>query len=704
MTREKARKLLGLEENFTLEDLKKAYFNKLKDANLKKLDCMGIIELETLREGLKKAYNCLKSSIENNFNNLEEYKKCCLEKMEITGKHDIQDTNYVLSIPKYVHDIINGNFRNFVIYLKKRLSCTTDITDAKGIFGQFEEFVFKNFVELTVEFYHKNCIPSSFSYELDYNCSIQEFYEQLLELNKSFLNSVLGKYETYSGFDELKTDIEAKIRDYVKNSRINRKKVDYDSEFLKIIENILNEYNEIINRFSTIQQTLDREKTNIYLNSISKEYATLFNEYKVTKDPSIKEKVGELEERLNYIIQSSKSKELRNLYQYIISIYYSKLQNLENILNKEYMDNLNKLLNQVLLFMEKIFDGYISLEDAINVLKQISFNYIDYEINLLNGTKSNIYLMKNGKSESFFMLFEDNGSMKMYEEDHILPKNVSLKEIEENYISLEDFLNGAIYVGEYEKINYIDYSVLYSNNGIFICADSNRGVHIKTNCGKLNYKTSYLSDKPNLIKNIKSQLQAKFRQQIGVDPSYKIDEIIKKKIEKINEERYKNTTPLSKEKLFDLVSKNSLLWSMKYGPILIQSSYLDGPLRLFSREYNKEFESSVNELLTDVREVKTFTVEEKNAYLGRIAETNLELYANEKPLTMEEIQEAYISGQIVWDINFGPVYIKNPKDSVFGIDIGLRDALDYELQAKCTNIKNLRKYKGPLKEQNHVKK
>jgi len=553
MSLEEALEIFGLNSNFTEDELRIAYRVKVKQNHPDQYDEDSKEEKEA-NEKLKKitvAYDFLArmygfgkyNNGDNRTNSsahdsLELYRREVLKKMNYYAQYDKDSYVYpdIFGVIVFrLNNWISNNYYNIIQSEKEKID---------KIFGDFKNIVYNNFQVLAEKIYEYNNIPSSYGTNLNYDCSIGEFYNQLLDVIKKYRDEQINrifeeteKYEGYAGYKELKNGIDALIIEAIEKS----KRSDIDEVMQQLHRDIEEEFknyfeiNEKINAIRMLWLVYHPSLSSNDSDRILANLNSLDEEYHEAKDSSIKNKLIALEQELNQLINKTRiasNVELNQYYRMIVELYSKKLLELNAVSNQKEIQQLTEHFSLIMAYFNKISDGIVPVNEAITVLSRITLGDYETERELLTGVaafknKSGVYIKIKNQSimfdkSTFFLLDEIDGQKMMFKTNPIVggtTNGISDTEVEHDYISLEDFLAISTYVGKEARNSYDTYLFILYQNKYGVIYLSERGtinVNVSPHTNfilKSNDKSptgeSY-KDKQKLMDDIKSSIETQY--------------------------------------------------------------------------------------------------------------------------------------------------------------------------------------------------
>ena len=491
---QKAIHILNLNPNFTEEELKKAYIKLTKKYHPDKW------------EGTDKYYDNLRKQQE--LNEVREYLREYL-KHKVTNANNskkgfsINDyaTEKLNSLKKRIED--DGTFSSdeeFKILLKKideeiysfETDAISSYTTAKeGVDSLYAKCMKKIRTELekyVTSFYQKNYIDESEVKEkVNYDCNLQEFYEQLLKTKEKYGKEIIIKkkleeetlkYKDYDGYKDIEKLIEVCIKNTfitIKNNGFNYTQKDIDNMHQEILEcyQMYHNLKQKIFKLEEVISTIDDKKIKINYSKLVLDF------YEGTSLSDIEKRIVEIEkeiekykkEKQQKIVFEQNKQEIENIYKSLIDRYSNALKQCNINTNYDDIIYFNDIIKELLTLFRKGYQEFEEL-DYFKLFNLISFSNKENDCMIIDSIKSDrnsqsknslIYIKKYedyyGQRNSFYIVDTekmDIGRVRCEKSGNV-PKvqyygHISRDELEEQYISLEEFLNKSIYIGEYRQL------------------------------------------------------------------------------------------------------------------------------------------------------------------------------------------------------------------------------------------------------------
>jgi len=557
MNREKALKTLGLKDDFTEEELKKAYKSLARKFHPDYAEANGLSEEEAKEkmQDINAAYDYfdkLKKETGNyeNYFDLNNYKDQVLAKMmsfyRNTTVGDITLINSVKNAYKYWEDPL------FFRHTKE------DVDEVYRKFLDEVKIVYSNYKN---DYYRDNYISEADVKEkINYNCNVEEFYKQLCNIKNKYSGEVLFetrvkdeiyKYQFYATYNKHIGDLISTV--CVRNAKISAKNNGYkniDAVIAKMhseIANLFKLVDEINSKFNSLKQEL----SNINDEALNNEYEKLKRRYDrgdalddiLIGLDTLNKKQEDYKKEQERLAKMNEDESITNgLYSRLLGKFNNALANLNPVSENEKIKECLNLFQNVMDLFFKYRNGIISLEKLI-MLDELTFANSLNDSNIVEIISGNVISSKDvskiylKKSEfcnlmfdenSFFILSKENGEyiIKRMALAHGCYENViTLDELRKKYISLDEVLNNARYVGKYgNQFKTISFFVLYeisigeekryltlAGDKIFICREY--GLSILDNSPQSNeYNDNEYNDKEYVKSIIERQVFETFRE------------------------------------------------------------------------------------------------------------------------------------------------------------------------------------------------
>lgn len=566
MNFEKALRILGLNSNFTEEEMKKAHRalvnkyhpdrNKSPEAESKMKDINEARDyLEKYLKDVNPRYNSNRSSNDSNNNqkdfDIERYKT--EKKTELFKIIKINFDQY--NVSENIKVIILTDLKLYIIF--HSFDNLNNKYDIDKQFNKNYEEIKKGFKKIKEEFYKENNISESDVKEnINYDCTLTEFYENLLKIKEKYgkeaiitdlLEKEIEKYKTYAGYDEIADRIEDCTNDTfnkIKNNNFNYTQKDIDVMHIEI-EKIFKTYYILIKKIKELEKivnTIENQEIKNYYKVIERNF------YGGIPYSEFDEHIKELEEMIDKYNKENQKKidfkkneqQINQIYQSLITRYSDETKKYNIIMAEQSQFDIQlNLLKELLELFIKGCQEFKDL-DYFNLFSEITFTDIENdnkikEIIVKNSkqnnsrtTKSKIYIKIKDTStldrESFYYLDEEKN--KIYQvcyDDRIYSERKyserKFEELGDNYITLEEFFDKAIFIGENKvDINMGTYGVIYKMDDYLLCIKNNtfcieyRKPLYKTNAKKYIHLDEF-KDKKHLIDLIEKQIKQTIKEK-----------------------------------------------------------------------------------------------------------------------------------------------------------------------------------------------
>ena len=486
MNLEKALNLLNLDKDFNDEELKISYRKishkyhpdkwegtEFYDKALRKQQ-----DINAARDYLR---NYLKNNRDNSSQNKYQFDIVSYVREKIDELMDIIKDNGIIIHDEELKDVIER--------IKEEIYSFE--TDAFSYFTTTKENVDKYYASCLISirmilenfvksFYQKYYIDESDAQEkINYDCNLKQLYNQLLKIKEKYskefliikrLDTEIEQYKNYAGYDEL-----ALLIDVCKNNaKITIRKNNYqniEEEIKKMHQIILD---EVFKTYYLIKNKLtDSEKivANINDENIKKEYLNIKNSFNNgTSFNEIEQLIKKLEkliskyqeEELKKQQYKEKEEAINRIYQSLITRYSEALKKYNIVTDSSQIKTLVEFLNQTLQLFSKGCENFKDLE-FFSVFDNITFQNetsdrekLENANNSLQTNNSNVYIKITNDymfdDKSFFYLDEENMIMYKTYSTETIDKKITQEQLTSEYISIEEFLKSAIFVGEYRRM------------------------------------------------------------------------------------------------------------------------------------------------------------------------------------------------------------------------------------------------------------
>lgn len=575
MTFDNAIKILGLNKNFTEEELKQAY---RKLAQIHHPDRHENSEDREKEEEIMKDINAAKEYLMkylkgNNSNNQRQsnanqnntYSMDYIHK-KLDDLYDIVDTTFIkeklsANINKIIQDIRS-------LYTQFALKIYRENIDIDTLFNEYLNKIKDKFKELEMYFYKENYInKEDIKENINYDCTLKEFCNQLLKfkdkyskeaLLKKKLEEELLKYTYFAGYEIIETQIKNVISNFT--NKIKNQKFKYNQQD---IDEVNKEITELFNKFFSLKkkiETLEKTIKTINNKEIQEQFELIKNNlYSGYSFDDFDDEISELEEKIEEYIKETilknKFKEneqiINEIYKKMIARYSQELQSYNITTPLDTIYELNNTLNEIIGLFQQGCSQYKDL-DFFNLFNDITFNntFNDKKIkhkikNMMKDKKSTVYIKTNieGIWDEYSFFWYDEENMTMYRIRNvgtIDSEKITYQQLTDNYITLDDFLDEATFIGQYKmKRNTDVIGIVYEGFGYSIYLEKNKFCITKDT---------------SPMKTIRSGTTESFNKYR--DKQYVYD-MIEEQLRQVLEKHKKKSTPTGYEHYMDYIIKNN---------------------------------------------------------------------------------------------------------------------------------------------------
>ncbi len=500
MNYQRALEILGLEPYFSDEILKKTYRNLARkyhpdnyaDAEVKKLivqeKMKEINAAHDYLERVKKETGSYHTYYNGDF--IKKYKEAKIEEL----MRFWIEPNSLYVYPNYYYTYCD-KLKKLLEDYKSIIIGVKEITEIDKLYNEACTKVKSIFIELQDNFFSKYAIEASYSKNLNYNCGINDFYNQLNEIKKlklkdteNKIKETASKYSTLEYYDFLKSTIDIEVEKAINEAKKNRfhNINEIINNMHKRIKSIFDTHTDILKRFINIRSYFVSKY--IVLKNKSEEIA--LEDYIPKEEVEIIKRLNkcimayhdscnfldtsrclkELEEIIKKLKQKDKALEnqerIKKLYNIVLANFNKALQNYNNSVDVSKMKKALKSFEKFLGVYEQLKNGEISIEQVI-ILQNLTFanqsddNMIFKAIFNSNETDLKVYI---AKKEFFFdyrfvileRISKDYVVLACFVNDEKHQITMARDEFENNFMSLDSYLNQAVYLGKKERtLNYI---------------------------------------------------------------------------------------------------------------------------------------------------------------------------------------------------------------------------------------------------------
>lgn len=563
MDYQKALDILGLKHNFTEEEFKTSYRRLSQMYHPDKYKEGTELHLQMLRK--QQDINAAREYIKNHLreNNLNNYKTKKLNDIKIFMSEDtnINDHDFQ-EMKNKVNDVIYRFETDIWMSFVKTQQQVDSMYDLaiKAIKNILDNFI--------TQFYQKNYIDRNEVKEnIDFENNLEKIYDQLLKIReqcskevkaKKQLDEEIEQYKGYAGYERLKTLI-----DICKHNAICCLK---QNNFQNIEQEIKKMHQLIKQEVFDVYYTLKKKISdlgsiinNITDESIKNEYFSIYNNFELgTSFYDTEQSILKLEKRISEYQEIELKKQnqkvieesINKIYQSLIARYSDAIKQYNVVTEYEVINANNNLLNKLLELFRKGCEEFKNIE-YFQLFNQITFKNgsDDYEAlkNILEKFQHNnckVYIKRKDKLRLFDQTsfhYLDTDQMQIYQvtPTKVFNKiNITQKELDEDYISLEELLNISQYVGHcmMELGNFEEKYIYYTTDGYIIYQEPfdeririliNPGIHSRCTNRHNKHFDEKMKDKTvmqYIIENqIRQQVEEYKKQQASTTGSYSPD-------------------------------------------------------------------------------------------------------------------------------------------------------------------------------------
>lgn len=393
----KAIHILGLNKNFTEEELKSVYRKLSREYHPDKYE--GTLQYEIMKrkqQEINAAREFLRKYLQTNPQ---------IKMMSIKGYVELKQKELIRIIADDIPEKTNKNYQATLNAIKKLITnfeielCNTSVIIKADVDKAYEECL-KNikirFRNLKDFFYKQNdIIKEEVKETLIYDCTLKEFYEQLENVKRKYgrktrvrkeLEQEIKKYQHFEGYERLKIQIYVSLEKCLDEME---KRNFQNIEIL--IEKMNQEILNIFAKYNNQQQEIKKLSQEVYATkseTIQKSYEQLiislkenltFSEIE-TKIKQIKLLLEEHQNKLQKISTFNQNKELiNNIYLNLIKKFSEEIKKHNIVTEKETILKLNEFFNRLL----KIFTEGISKYKELTYFEQFNLlTFIDIDNDL----------------------------------------------------------------------------------------------------------------------------------------------------------------------------------------------------------------------------------------------------------------------------------------------------------------------------------
>lgn len=450
MNFDKALNIIGLNSDYTEEELKKKYHSLAKQYHPDALINQTIEEIKAAEKKMKEinlAYDTLKKDKKSSFSAgqssytykqtraNEEYDFIYYYRNSIINI--IQNYNWVNIDGKkeFVKDA--ANFKTFFINFTLDITYASTKEEIARIFSEFKRRV-KNWYNILKDSYFKTYnIPKNVSFTINEDLSFDEFYESLENFKHSYdnvikeIDDIIYPYKLYTNYEIVKEDIE-KLRE-------------------ETIKNVYDDYNEKDYYYQNLQNSIDNlfkyYSTNIALYTELEEIISNNNLPFQRRIENFKENICD---PLFYLYYMQLKLAINNLLDY--QSHEEEIPDIENNLTKKYNEAVKNIKDEKekneLYFFYKSIVHYLRTQKGVSfqslkLLNEIDFNNCEEVLKIHDMIDNN--LITNKKIEIYINELEPNTiasrHIKIDDEEYDMLSNNGETVIFETYHNIDNFIS-----------------------------------------------------------------------------------------------------------------------------------------------------------------------------------------------------------------------------------------------------------------------
>lgn len=494
MSFEDALKTLNLKRGYTKEELKKAYRTEVKkyhsdnfhenqvneeaEKMMRKINRAKEILDNYLKENEETRYE--ESESEGAYRTLLKYKKeVCDELTSSVGNTSNIDLNRLLD--DYILEIVRCTTKMKIDILKKDF-----YRKKKEIYEKREKSYRKS-----------NNIYYDFPFNINYDCTWVEFEYQLSKMKETFINRREARKENFKKALDEKVETAKNFAGFKDvEAEIEREKELYRDGALVDFENGIDEFDSII----TIFENRILEIFKYYFKNY-KRYEEVKIRTEDLNDEGINNLLEELynnlyEDEFDYLYEDfiffldkkDASIAFDSINGYILKTATDKLYQLKIASDFKKMTRIYALLEQILLLLKIGSIGVIDIED-VSSLYYVTFDNLDADEQIIDKIIESVNIIKlssvfinteDSSLEPFYYLDYDEECKSLYLSGIDLSNMnerlnyVEVTKLEEKYLSLDQFLLRAKYIGQGGRSIFTKskkYYILYEWKNMYLVYD-----------------------------------------------------------------------------------------------------------------------------------------------------------------------------------------------------------------------------------------
>lgn len=498
MTFERALGILGLNRDYSAEELKKAY----RKAAMEWHPDHGRDSTGEKFKSIGEAYDVLKIYKDdiysrpqvNSGNYLEAYKKQAI----------IFIRSYVDSVEKFRGYELYSNIlycqsmlRVLIKNYEYKIKAAKSEFELEDIINQLDVEYVKYLKELYNAFIEKYPYIESLKIDISYDIKLSLFIEQFdkveekakSKISNKLLSLVKAKYGLYVGYDRLESRILVLVDKYVKKILLSNV-----SQEQQIIDDLYEEINILY------EQVFEYEMRCSKINELMEKAESINSVILRIKIDELKENINSEDffDQADYLFRSIDklvdNKYISSLHNHIVNGFNMCIKYLNPIEDEEDIKKSLEILNRAMNFIFSANDGILNY-DILTYMYGIKFEDLDTDLKVLDflANRSNIFntgyvYVAKSSVYSFACLYKnDNDYQFNYKDSYgVRTKLVkSCADLSEKYISLSEFMARAEFIGKRGRSKLGDYiNVLYQYEDMYFVLNShgnivvNKGVKV----------------------------------------------------------------------------------------------------------------------------------------------------------------------------------------------------------------------------------
>lgn len=513
MTKFEALSKFGLSVNATEEEIKKAYRSLVRKYHPDQFP-EGSLEQKQAEEKMKEI-NEAKETLDkikknsdqiNSSQEKSDYYQQYQQHKEFINKYKNELVNKLSrynSNNNYIRELMN--YHNQIVLIindfEREIKYFFRIEIINKIFEEYKKRIYNIFNELKKDIFIQYSIDESKITEtINYECNLEEFYNQLLNIKEKYdlkklyrkkIEQDLSDYKLRAGYDYLKELIEIGIDNILKRLKLTNY-TNYEEELnkgKKEIDELFEDYFKYLSQFNEIQIFL--EGKNLEDAKIAEIYSLFKSSWNSFNNHTSLYNTGKNLKKLNSLIE--KYKEYQQYLKKIVGIdVYVKvvIDKYNKFLSKlTYPNDLEKAklatitLNKIFEIVEQVKNQTINIEN-ISLLQKIKFEFFDEDEKILNkigrlDDSKGIYILNRDTFNYSEIII---GTIVDYSQDYIVIQGIdkfsehyrsdkiSIEKFKQSYMPLNLWLSNSKFCGKNSAI-FIGEVILYYNDNLSINYD-----------------------------------------------------------------------------------------------------------------------------------------------------------------------------------------------------------------------------------------